>query len=981
MFKKKKHAIALIITLTIVVSFIAGCSGAQEKPTGEEFSIQTFRDIPGITTEEMEAIEELLTKRDSFSFGALLSTYAFILPDGSYAGFFPLFCDLLTQLFGVPFTIDFYDWDTLNENLNDLSMDFTGELTPTPERLLKYSMTSAIAEHSIAAYINIGAVEITSAQSLNGLKVGFWSQSITEYFLLLAYPDLVYESVDIDTEADVARKLLSGEIDAFVAPTVDAYVLKDYPFIIGREVFPFVYGIASLTTANPELEPIITVIDKYLVGAGFYPIHDLHVEGRREFTAYNLMHSFTDEEKQYINYNIENNIKIPIFVEGSRYPITFYNETDGEFQGMAQDILAEISRLTGLEFEVVNDRSTAWRDLLAVLDSGQAAMITDLWYSDDREDRFIWSQERYFTSKYAFLSKIETPYTDFLIPILRTGVVEGTVFEDVYHTFFPDGGNLVLYDTHTNALNALEQGEIDFLLTADFFLLYQTNYRERSGYKINILLDYLTGDSYFGFNKDEELLCSIISKAQRFVDVDRIALSWTGRVFDYERKMADERADNAIISMITLSLFTFALLALLIVLAISFRKNKKMLKELRFTSAKLETALVQTNAASKAKSDFLSNMSHEIRTPLNAIVGMITIGKKTGSLKEKNKAMDEIGDASSHLLGVINDVLDMAKIEADKFELANTTFSFEKMLQKVLTTIRFRADEKKHKLIINIDSAIPQFIVADEQRLSQIIMNLLSNAVKFTQAGGKIYFDAYLAGKTGEDIELRIEVSDSGIGISPEQHNKLFDAFEQANSGVNREYGGTGLGLAIAKRIVEMMGGRIWVESELGKGSKFAFTVKASCGNEKNTESSDSAGVESAGAFKGKQLLVAEDVELNSKILIALLSDTGIAIKCVENGKEALHEIEANPDKYDIVLMDLQMPQMDGLEATKRIRALPGHNRDKLPIVAMTANVFKDDIDNCIAVGMDDHLSKPLDIEIVIKKMHKYLKGAFHDNC
>jgi len=806
------------------------------------------------------------------------------------------------------------------------------------------------------------------------LKVGFWSQSITEYFLLLAYPDLEFESVDIETDAEVAEKLLSGEIDAFVAPTVDAYVLKDYPFIISREVFPFVYGIASLTTANPELGPIIKVIEKYLEGDGFYPIHDLHTEGRREFAAYNLMLSFTDEEKEYINYMQTNNLEIPVIFEASRYPVTFYNSADGEFQGMAKEILTEIGLFTGLEFKIVNDRYTAWRDLLAMLSDGQAAMIADLWYTEDRKDKFLWADEYYFVSNYAFLSKIETPYTDFLIPILRTGVVEDTVFETVYHTFFPDGGNLILYDSHTDALNALETDEIDLLLTSDFFLLYQSNFRERSGYKINILLSYLTGESFFGFNKNEEILRSVISKAQRFADVDRIVLSWTGRVFDYERIVAAEIADSANQRAIMLSIFTLALLALLIGLIILLRKNRKVINELRFTSGQLETALVQTNAASKAKSDFLSNMSHEIRTPLNAIVGMTTIGKKAENLPDKNKAMDEISDASSHLLGVINDVLDMAKIEADKLELVPITFSFERMLQKVLSTIRFRADEKKHEVTVNIDDAVPRFIVADEQRLAQIIMNLLSNAVKFTPVGGKIHFDSFRIGKTDNKIELRIEVSDSGIGISPDQQINLFDAFEQANSGINREYGGTGLGLAIAKRIVEMMGGRIWVESELGTGSKFIFTIQAACGNEEDAEPADFEGTDSIGAFIGKHMLVAEDVELNTKILIALLNDTGISITCAENGKEAVEEIKANPEKYDVVFMDLQMPQMDGLEATKRIRALPGHDREKLPIIAMTANVFKDDIENCIASGMDDHLSKPLDIELVIKKLHEYLK-------
>jgi len=969
----KRRTVALVLILAITASFIAGCSGASEKSTFDVDSIKTFRDIPGISVEEVEAIEALLEKRDSFSFGALLSTYAFTLPDGSYAGFFPLLCELLTDLFERPFAIEFFDWDELNENLSNYTTDFTGELTPTPERRLTYFMTSAIAELSISAFFNMGAIDIVNAQSLNGLKVGFWSQSITEHYVRLAYPDLEFDPVDVFSESDAAEKLESGEIDAFITPTVDAYAFLEYPFITGREVFPFVYAVASMTTANPELEPIISVVEKYLTGAGFFQIHDLHIEGRRDFSAYNLLLSFTDEEKAYINHMREMNLQIPLILEDSRYPITFYNEADGEFQGIATEILAEISRLTGLEFEVVNDEHIAWRDLLVMLSEGEAAMIADLWYAEDRADSFLWSEDPYFTSNYAFLSKADTPYTDFLIPILRTGVVEGTVFEAVYHTFFPDGGNLVLYDTHSEGLNALEANEIDLLLTADFFLLYQTNYREKPGYKINILLSYLTGESFFGFSKGNEVLCSIISKSQRFIDTDRIVLSWTGRVFDYERRMSDERNDNANQRAIFLSISMFILFAFLLVLAILLSKNRIMIQELRHTSAELETAIVQTNAASKAKSDFLSNMSHEIRTPINAIVGMIAVGKKAEDIGDKNYALNEIGDASSHLLGIINDVLDMAKIEADRLELAPTNFLFEKMLQKAISTIKYRANEKEQTITINVDNAIPRFIVGDEQRLVQILINLLSNAVKFTPIGGKVHVDAVLTERTEDIFNLRIEVSDSGIGISSAQQEKLFDAFEQANSGVTREYGGTGLGLAIVKRIVELMGGKIWVESEINKGASFIFTIKASCGYDEEESQDEYNEEDSADVFKGKRLLVAEDVEINSKILVALLSDTGLVIDCVENGKDALDAIEKDPEKYDIVLMDVQMPQMNGLEATERIRALPGQRHKDLPIIAMTANAFKEDVDNCIAAGMNDHLSKPLDIDLVIKTLHNYL--------
>ena len=538
--------------------------------------------------------------------------------------------------------------------------------------------------------------------------------------------------------------------------------------------------------------------------------------------------------------------------------------------------------------------------------------------------------------------------------------------------------------------------------------------------------------------------------------------------------------------------------------------NEKLLK----TSVQLESALVQANAASKAKGDFLSNMSHEMRTPLNTIIGMTTIGKKTADPEDKDNSLNRIEEASTHLLAIINNVLDMAKIEANKLELSPVEFVFDRMLQKVLTVASFRADEKEQTLLVNVDHNIPRLIIGDDKRLAQVLTNLLANAIKFTPEGGKIIIDASLADEIDDECSLLIEITDTGIGISPQQQTKLFQAFEQADSGTSREFGGTGLGLAISKNLIELMGGRLWVDSELGKGSKFSFTIKTQRGknsaipllsphvnwdnirvlavddmvetrnqfetlftrlNIKHDVASDGfdalrlieekgnydvyfidwrmpgmdgieltrriksrengrqsvvimitvmdwdqikieavkAGVdkyvlkplvsstiidcvneclasyrpyrgESVDAeyeFYGKKMLLAEDVAINREVLMALLEHTGLAIDYAENGIEAVNMIEAAPEKYDIVFMDVQMPKMDGHEATRQIRTfedkLNVKNTDvrmHIPIVAMTANVFKEDIEKCLAAGMNDHLGKPLDINEVMVKLKKYLR-------
>jgi CheY-like chemotaxis protein/two-component sensor histidine kinase len=356
---------------------------------------------------------------------------------------------------------------------------------------------------------------------------------------------------------------------------------------------------------------------------------------------------------------------------------------------------------------------------------------------------------------------------------------------------------------------------------------------------------------------------------------------------------------------------------------------------------------------------------------------MTAIGKRAENIEQKNNALNKIQDASSHLLGVINDVLDMAKIEANKLELSPVEFDFGNMLHNVIEFIQFRVDEKQQRLFENIDDTIPRFLVGDDQHLAQVITNLLSNAAKFTPEGGEVILNATLLNESDGVCEIRIEVADSGIGISQEQREKLFSPFEQAESGISRQYGGTGLGLVISKRIVELMGGTIWIESELGKGARFIFTVKATRSEKTPLDNggiNDGINTDGAvGEFAGRKLLIAEDIEINREILLALLEDTGLEIDCAVNGKEALMMVEADPDKYDLVFMDMQMPIMDGHEATRRIRALPESPRGRLPIIAMTANVFKSDVEDCLAAGMDGHLGKPLDIDKVLVVLRKYL--------
>ncbi|MCL2127293.1 MAG: ATP-binding protein [Treponema sp.] len=383
--------------------------------------------------------------------------------------------------------------------------------------------------------------------------------------------------------------------------------------------------------------------------------------------------------------------------------------------------------------------------------------------------------------------------------------------------------------------------------------------------------------------------------------------------------------------------------------------------------------------ASRAKSNFLASMSHEIRTPLNAIIGMTTIASGTDQLERKDYCLEKISGASAHLLGIVNDILDMSKIEEGKFEISPAEFNFPAMLKRVANIFEFRMSEKKLGFSMKSDPAIPSRIVSDEQRLAQVITNLLGNAVKFTPDEGKISLEAKRLDSGGDlrFCELELRVTDSGIGISREQQEKLFQSFVQVDSSISRKYGGTGLGLAISRKIVEMMDGGIRVESQPGRGSAFIFTIKAEIpAADAKAASAGDGGADRAAALEGcpgKHILLAEDLEINREIVMSLLEDFRMDITEAENGQEAYDKFAASPEKFDLIFMDIHMPVVNGYEATKLIRSHSHPKAKTIPIIAMTANVFKEDIENCIAAGMNGHIGKPLDFNEVTAVLKKYL--------
>jgi len=402
-------------------------------------------------------------------------------------------------------------------------------------------------------------------------------------------------------------------------------------------------------------------------------------------------------------------------------------------------------------------------------------------------------------------------------------------------------------------------------------------------------------------------------------------------------------------------------------------QNQHLEERVQLRTRDLEEARRQAEAASRAKSDFLANMSHEIRTPMNGVMGMTELLLKGGITPQKEKLyLRAIKDSADSLMLIINDILDFSKIEAGKFTLENKPFCLRDAMERCLDGLLVRAEEKGLKVMHRIDSAVPACLVGDQGRLRQVLTNLVGNAIKFCQQG-QVFVEVVVASQAGDNVILHVRVTDTGIGIAEEACQRIFNQFEQADGSTTRKFGGTGLGLAICRKLVGLMDGKIWVESQLGVGSSFHFTARFRLGSEDLLAIDKEAALATSQARQAPlDILLADDVEINRILVQAILEPHGHRITFAEDGRKALEACQAK--RFDLVLMDIQMPEMDGLQAARAIRTYERATgqRTPVPIVAMTAFAGSEDRHICLDAGMNDYLTKPVKPAQLFQMLNKF---------
>ena len=417
---------------------------------------------------------------------------------------------------------------------------------------------------------------------------------------------------------------------------------------------------------------------------------------------------------------------------------------------------------------------------------------------------------------------------------------------------------------------------------------------------------------------------------------------------------------------------------------IDVTERKEMMQQLAHQRESLSIALEEANQANKAKTAFLANMSHEIRTPMNAIIGLDRIALNDPGISETTRDnLEKIGLSAQHLLGIINDILDMSRIESGRMTVKNEEFSFAKALGQVNTMISGQCRDKGIEYECRVKGAVDDYYIGDDMKLRQVMLNILGNAVKFTPSGGTVTFVVEAVARFNGKTTLRLIIRDTGIGMSQEFLPRLFDAFSQEDSSSTNRYGSTGLGMAITRSIIELMNGTISVESEKHKGTTFTVTVTLTDCDRKTIREEEPAlqprkdekPLRETADLKGRRILLAEDVTVNAEIMMMVLSMREIQVDHAENGRIAVEMFEEHEEGYyDAVLMDMRMPEMDGLEATRRIRAMNRSDAKTIPIIALTANAFDEDVQHSMQAGLNAHLSKPVEPDILFETLEGLLQ-------
>ena len=900
--------------------------------------------------------------------GSFEDTFNYVNEKGARKGYGYELLETLSGYTGWQFEYVTCDWSDCFEKLKNGEIDIMGGISYTEDRteeMLFSDEPMGVEKYYLYADLSRADISASDYKTLNGKKIGVLMGTEPEV-MLTEWEEkygLETEHVNISNNEDVKQKLANHEIDCFVSLEESFWAERGISTITRVGESGIYYAInKNRPDLKEELDDAMRALDE---AVPFYTA-DLY----KRYFSMDYTPILTGEEKAWLKEH--GAIKMGFLTSDSG--VSTFDSATGEFTGVITDYIQFAADCLGnqeLEFQLVGyDSKEAELDALK---SGEIDMI------------FHFDQNPNLAEEYHFACT-NTTWTSNLMAVTnkqhfnennvnRIAVPQNKLSLKKYLAFYYPQWEIVDCDTQEDAAKLVKDGQADCFVT---WISSENKYSKKYSFYSVPLVNPVR--SCFAVNSGNRSLLSILNKTIKAMPVNMLA----GALAMYKsssRKvtLSDFIKDNFFMALLVSSIAVAAILLTILKLLRKARKAeaaaRKAASDTQELNAKLQVAVEKAESANHAKSTFLFNMSHDIRTPMNAIIGYADLASRhlDDPAKLKNY-MENIQVCGQNLLMLLNNVLDLARIENDKTEMEYSVSDIEKDFRNCVAMFRNQADSKGQTLMVTTQLQYP-YIYADIPHLTEICTNLVSNAVKYTGAGGTIRCNVtQKPGKKEDWCDTVITVADNGIGMSQEFQKHIFEPFERERTSTVSKVEGSGIGMGIVKKLVGLMGGTVAVESKIGVGSKFTVTIPCRIASEDETQAKRETNPSDQKCLCGTRILLTEDNDLNAEIAVELLQEEGCTVDRAKDGVECVDMLEkAANGTYQLILMDIQMPVMNGYDAARKIRGLDDPQKANIPIIAMTANAFTEDRQVALDAGMNDHIAKPINMNVLVPTLRKYL--------
>ena len=900
--------------------------------------------------------------------GSFEDTFNYVNEKGARKGYGYELLQTLSGYTGWQFEYVTCDWSDCFEKLKNGEIDIMGDISYTEDRAEEMLFSDKpMGEEKYYLYADLSRADISASdyKTLNGKKVGVLMGTEPEV-MLTEWEEkygLKTEHVNVSNNEDAKQKLANHEIDCFVSLEESFWAERGISTITRVGESGIYYAInKDRPDLKEELDNAMRALDE---AAPFYTA-DLY----KRYFSLDYIPILTGEEKAWLK---EHGAIRMGFLTSDR-GVSTYDPATGEITGTIKDYIQFARDCLGnqeLEFQLVgyDDKEAE----LNALKSGEIDMIFHFDQSPNLAEEYrvactntTWTSNMMVVTNQQLFTENKAN---------RVAVPQNKISLTRYLAFYYPQWEIVDCDTQEDAIKLVKDGQADCFITG---VSSEEKYSKNHGF-YSVLLPN-PAKSCFAVNSGNRSLLSILNKTIKAMPTNMLTSSLAMHKSSARKVTLSEFIkDNFFMALLVSSIAVAAILLTILKLLRKARKAeaaaRKAANDTQELNAKLQVAVENAESANHAKSTFLFNMSHDIRTPMNAIIGYADLASRHSDDPAKLKNyMENIQVCGQNLLMLLNNVLDLARIENDKTEMEYSVSDIEKDFRNCVAMFRNQADSKGQTLTVTTQLQYP-YIYADIPHLTEICTNLVSNAVKYTGAGGTIRCN--ITQKPGEKegwCDTVVTVADNGIGMSQEFQKHIFEPFERERTSTVSKVEGSGIGMGIVKKLVGLMGGTVAVESKIGVGSKFTVTIPCRIASEDETQAKRETNPSDQKCLRGTRILLTEDNDLNAEIATELLQEEGCTVDRAKDGVECVDMLEkAANGTYQLILMDIQMPVMNGYDAARKIRGLDDPQKAKIPIIAMTANAFTEDRQVALDAGMNDHIAKPINMNVLVPTLRKYL--------